>query len=109
MDADGSNRLEEIPLLLDAIVNGADVAKGSRFLKDGGSTDLSWVRKIGNKFFVFIVNLFWSGQCTDLCYGFMAFRKDALARIAPLLRSEHFELEIEIIIKARKLGLNVVE
>jgi hypothetical protein len=109
MDADGSNRLEEIPSLIHAIVNGADMAKGSRFLKGGGSTDLSWVRRIGNKLFVSMVNLFWGGQYTDLCYGFMAFRKDALAQISPLLESQHFQIETEICIKAKKLGLNVVE
>jgi glycosyltransferase involved in cell wall biosynthesis len=109
MDADGSNRPEEIPRLVEAVVNGADIAKGSRFLRGGGSADLTRVRKLGNKLFTSMVNLFWSGQYTDLCYGFLAFRKEALAQLAPLLESVHFQLETEICIKALKLGLKVVE
>jgi glycosyltransferase involved in cell wall biosynthesis len=109
MDADGSNRPEEVPQLIAAIVNGADIAKGSRFLKGGGSTDLGFVRKIGNKFFLSIVNHAWSGEYTDLCYGFMAFRRDALHKLLPSLESAHFQIETEICIKARKLGLKVVE
>ena len=129
MDADGSNRPEEVPQLIAAIVNGADIAKGSRFMKGGGSTDLTYIRKIGNKLFISIVNHAWSGEYTDLCYGFMAFRKDALNRLncqnwtinclnancngcyqlLPFLESVNFQIETEICIKARKLGLKVVE
>jgi glycosyltransferase involved in cell wall biosynthesis len=109
VDADGSNRTEEIPRLVEEILKGADVAKGSRFLKGGGSTDLTRIRKIGNRLFIALVNLIWSTDYTDLCYGFVAYRKDSLMRLAPLLESEHFEIETEISIKARKLGLKVVE
>jgi len=109
MDADGSNRPEEVPQLIAAIVSGADIAKGSRFLKGGGSTDLTYIRKIGNKFFTSIVNHVWSGEYTDLCYGFMAFRQDALEKLMPTLESTHFQIETEICIKARKLGLKVEE
>jgi hypothetical protein len=109
MDADGSNRPEEIPRLIEAIVDGADIAKGSRFLRGGGSADLTRLRKLGNKLFISMVNIFWSGQYTDLCYGFLAFRKPALKQLAPLLESDHFQLETEICIKALKLGLKVVE
>jgi glycosyltransferase involved in cell wall biosynthesis len=109
MDADGSNRPEELPEIIAAIVNGADIAKGSRFMKGGGSTDLTYIRKIGNKLFTSIVNHAWSGEYTDLCYGFMAFRQDALQKLMPTLESTNFQIETEICIKARKLGLKVVE
>ena len=110
MDADGSMRAEEIPILIRALeTEGVDVAKGSRFLSGGGSTDLSRIRRIGNKLFISMVNFFWHGQYTDLCYGFIAFKAEALKKLAPLLESEHFQIETEICIKARKLGLNVVE
>ena len=109
MDADGSNRPEEVSQLLAALGNGADIAKGSRFLQGGGSTDLSLIRRIGNKFFISIVNLAWQGRYTDLCYGFMALHKETLQKLRPLLESKRFQIETEMCIKARKLGLNVVE
>jgi len=39
IDADGSMNPQEIPLLVEAIENGADFVKGSRFIKGGGTTD----------------------------------------------------------------------
>jgi hypothetical protein len=109
MDGDGCMQAEEIPRFVKAIVSGADIAKGSRFLKNGGSQDLSFIRKAGNLLFVTLVNLFWSGKYTDLCYGFLAFRREALERLKPYLKSNHFQIETEICIRANKLGLKVVE
>ena len=109
MDGDGSMRPEEIPAFVQAIDSGADIVKGSRFMRHGGSLDMSLPRRIGNLFFLLLVNLFWSTKYTDLCYGFMAFRKDALKDLAPHLRSDDFEIETEICIKAKKLGLSVCE
>jgi len=109
VDADGSNRIEEIPRLVEKITQGADIAKGSRFLKGGGSTDLTWIRRVGNRLFLALVNGVWLTHYTDLCYGFVAYKKSALATLAPVLESKNFEVETEIFIKARKLGLKVVE
>ena len=109
MDGDGCMQAEEIPRFVKAIVSGADIAKGSRFLKNGGSQDLSFIRKVGNLLFVTLVNLAWSGKYTDLCYGFLAFRREALERLKPYLTSNHFQIETEICIRANKLGLKVVE
>jgi cellulose synthase/poly-beta-1,6-N-acetylglucosamine synthase-like glycosyltransferase len=109
MDGDGSMQAKEISRLVEAVVSGADIAKGSRFLKNGGSQDLSSVRKLGNYLFVNMVNFLWSAKYTDLCYGFMAFRRGALERLKPYLKSTHFQIETEICIRAKKLGLKVVE
>jgi len=109
MDGDGSMRPEEIPIYVQAIDSGADIVKGSRFMRHGSSLDMSFIRRIGNLFFVLLVNLLWSTKYTDICYGFMAFKKDALRKLAPYLRSDDFEIETEICIKARKLGLSVCE
>ena len=109
MDGDGSMRPEEIPTFVQAIDSGADIVKGSRFMRHGGSLDITLPRRIGNLFFVLLVNLLWSTKYTDICYGFVAFKKDALKRLAPSLRSDDFEIETEICIKAKKLGLSVYE
>jgi hypothetical protein len=109
MDGDASMRAEEIPGLIKALVSGADIAKGSRFLAQGGSDDLSFIRKLGNLLFVNLVNLIWSGEYTDLCYGFLAFKREALERLKPYLKSQRFQIETEICIRAKKLGMKVVE
>ena len=109
MDADGSMDSKEIPSLIKALNSGVDLAKGSRFLKYAHSEDMNLIRRIGNHFFVSLVNFFWSTNYTDLCYGFGAFRKTALKKLYPYLRSKNFEIETEIFIKAKKLGLTIVE
>ena len=51
----------------------------------------------------------WGTKYTDLCYGFAAFNKHAISKLAPVLEATGFEIETEIFIKAKKLGLNVIE
>ena len=43
-DADGSADPAEIPRFVEALVEGADFAKGSRFRPGGGSADITPVR-----------------------------------------------------------------
>jgi glycosyltransferase involved in cell wall biosynthesis len=109
MDADGSMAPEEIPVFIEALTAGADVVKGSRFLKGGRTYDMSLMRRIGNGLMMISVNLLFSTKYTDLNYGFAAFSKTALAKLTPLLQSKNFEIEAEIYIKAAEIGLSVVE
>src|SRR3954469_5832387 len=48
LDADGSADPREIPAYVNALVNGADFAKGTRFTKGGGSADITPTRAWGN-------------------------------------------------------------
>lgn len=107
MDADCSNTSKELGLLIEGIKAGYDVCMGSRFLQGGGTEDMPFYRKWGNKFFVFLVNLFWGMNYSDLCYGYRSFRKDCIKKLD--LKSEGFGIETEISIKAAKKKLKVVE
>lgn len=109
MDADGSMSPEEIPIFLEALKSGADMVKGSRFLKGGGTYDMSLIRRIGNLFLVSVFNVLCSARYTDLCYGFLVFGRQSIKMLAPLLTSQNFEIEAEILVKAEKLGLKVKE
>lgn len=109
IDADGSMKPSEIPYFIDEINAGADLVKGSRFLNSGHSEDMSLLRFLGNRFFVKLINFLYSEQFSDLCYGYIAFTNDAVKQLTPLLSSRHFEIETEIIIKAKKLGMKIVE
>ncbi len=100
---------KEVPMFIEAMELGADVVKGSRFLPNGYSEDMDLIRKVGNKIMLLLVNFIWSTNYTDLCYGFMAFRRESLKKLSSRLNSTNFEIEAEICIKAQKLGLKVVE
>ncbi len=109
IDADCSNISSEMGLLIEGINSGFDICMGSRFIQGGGTDDMEWYRKIGNKFFIFFVNLFWKMNYSDLCYGYRSFNKKAAEKLLPHLSCDGFGIETEIAIKAVKLRLNVLE
>lgn len=107
LDADGSTDPGEIPAFVQALVNGADFAKGSRFLAGGGTADMPQYRKLGNFAFVGLVRLFYGGRYTDLCYGYNAFWKSVLPSLS--LSASGFEIETMMNIRALRVGLTVAE
>lgn len=72
-DADGSADPAEIPRFIQALTDGADVAKGSRFVAGGGSEDITRIRRAGNFGLNLITNVLLGSRYTDLCYGYNAF------------------------------------
>jgi glycosyltransferase involved in cell wall biosynthesis len=82
IDADGSAEPSEIPRFVKALVDGADFAKGSRFLPGGGSSDITRLRSLGNRALTGLVNTLCGTEYTDLCYGLNAFWRKHL----PVLR-----------------------
>ena len=107
MDADLSHRPIEIGLLIEGIRCGYDIVMGSRFLMGGGTEDMPWYRKLGNKFFISLINLIWRARYTDLCYGYRAFRKGIWEKLN--LKSKRFGIEAEISIKAIKNRMKILE
>lgn len=107
MDADGSHNPGEIFALLEPMLDGYDVSKGSRLMPGGGSDDFTSFRKLGNKMFVSMVNKMYGSNYTDLCYGYRAFKKEALERMQ--CSSTGFEIETEQSIRMQKAGLKIKE
>jgi glycosyltransferase involved in cell wall biosynthesis len=107
MDADCSHTGYELGLLIEGINAGFDICMGSRFIQGGGTKDMPWYRKLGNKFFVFLVNLLWHMNYSDLCYGYRSFRRSCIKKLN--LKSNGFGIETEISIKAAKKKLRVLE
>jgi glycosyltransferase involved in cell wall biosynthesis len=107
LDADGSTDPAEIPRFVAALCNGADFVKGSRFAQGGGSSDITRVRRFGNRVLSAIVNNVYGTSYTDLCYGYNAFWR----RCLPYLRVDCNGFEVETLINVRiaKAGLVVHE
>jgi glycosyltransferase involved in cell wall biosynthesis len=120
-DADGSADPAEIPAFVDALLQGADVAKGSRFRKGGGSEDLTLFRSTGNLGLNLICNVLLGTKYTDLCYGYNAFWRDVLPAIdllpstlpAPvgggMLWGDGFEIETILTCRMAAAELRVTE
>jgi glycosyltransferase involved in cell wall biosynthesis len=121
LDADGSTDPAEIPRFVDALKEGADFAKGSRFMPGAGSSDISRIRQCGNFWLNKVVNLLYGTRYTDLCYGYNAFRRECLSVIeleagevegadeGTMLWGDGFEVETLINVRIAKAGLRVAE
>ena len=118
LDADGSANPQEIPRYVEALVSGADFAKGTRFAVGGGSSDLTRLRSWGNHSLNLIVNVLFGTRYTDLCYGYNAFWTRCLPTLAldpgteprdKKLWGDGFEIETIINIRIAKGRLHVVE
>lgn len=107
IDADLSHRATELGLLIEGIDSGYDLCLGSRFIQGGGTNDMPIHRYMGNRFFVFLVNLIWRTNLSDLCYGYRSFRADAFADVD--LKSTGFDIETEFTIRAAKNNLKMLE
>jgi glycosyltransferase involved in cell wall biosynthesis len=117
LDADGSADPREIPAYVEALVAGADFAKGTRFALGGGSSDITRIRRVGNWFLNTIVNVLFGTRYTDLCYGYNAFWVHCLVvlgleggRSTDSLRwGDGFEIETVINTRIAKAGLVIRE
>ena len=107
LDADGSTDPAEIPVFVGALLAGADVAKGSRFLQGAGTSDMSLIRRSGNQVFVWLVRLLFGGRYSDLCYGYNAFWRSAVDALG--LDGDGFEIETMINVRALRAGLRIAE
>jgi hypothetical protein len=121
VDADGSADSGEIPQFVKTLVDGADFAKGTRFAKGGGSSDITRLRRFGNRILIIIFNLCYGTHYSDLCYGFNVFwrRHAPVLGLDPIsselvasernLWGDGFEIETLIHIRVAKAGLQVTE
>jgi glycosyltransferase involved in cell wall biosynthesis len=121
VDADGSADPAEIPRFVNTLLGGADFAKGTRFAQGGGSSDITWLRQIGNRMLSGLVNVLYHTRYSDLCYGFNAFWRchvpvldlnagsPAAVDGNAQLWGDGFEVETLINIRAARAGLIVKE
>jgi glycosyltransferase involved in cell wall biosynthesis len=107
LDADGSMEPAEITRYVAMLDEGYDVVKGSRFLAGGGTTDISRLRAMGNLALLAMANSVYGCRFTELCYGYMGFRRTAIEALR--LSARGFEIETQIVAHAMRARLRVAE
>ncbi|MBW8484460.1 glycosyltransferase family 2 protein [Actinomadura parmotrematis] len=107
LDADGSMDPAEFDSFLALLCRGYDFVKGTRYGCGGGSDDLTGLRRAGNSTLTWFANRLYRQHWSDLCYGYVAMRRDALGRLA--LESTGFEIETEMCVNAVRAGLRIAE
>lgn len=107
-DADLEYDPQEIPAVIDPIVNGqADVVFGSRFLVRKTTRVLYFYHYLGNKFLTFCSNLATNINLTDVETCYKAFRGDIIRQMK--IESSGFGFEIEVTAKVAKLKCAIYE
>jgi glycosyltransferase involved in cell wall biosynthesis len=107
LDADGSMDPGEIGRFVEQLAAGHDFVKGSRFLPGGGTADMTFLRRMGNDVLVRLANVLMGTRYTELCYGYMAFRRSRLQELD--LTSSGFEIETELVLKCQRAGMAIAE
>jgi len=107
LDADGSMDPGEIGRFVEQLAAGHDFVKGSRFLPGGGTADMTLLRRMGNDVLVRLANVLMGTRYTELCYGYMAFRRSRLQELD--LTSVGFEIETELVLKCQRAGMAIAE
>lgn len=108
MDGDGTYLPLEIQKIVEPILSQkAEMVIGSRFKGKTERGAIPPINIIGNKFFNLIIKLAFKKDITDILSGYRAVIKNFFEEVS--LRSNRFEIETEMTIKALFKGFRVIE
>ena len=109
MDCDFSHDPADVPRLIDAVENGADLAIGSRYVKGGGTSNWGPVRQLmsrGASVFTQLILM----PVRDATGGFKCWRREALEAIdLDSIDAAGYVFQVETTFRARRKGFRVVE
>jgi dolichol-phosphate mannosyltransferase len=110
MDADFSHDPADLPHLVAAVRDGADLAIGSRYVPGGGTEGWPWHRQAisrgGNRYAGFMLGL----RVSDATAGFRAFRDTTLRKIDPSTgEASGYGFQVEMAWRTQRAGLTIVE
>lgn len=110
MDADLSHDPEAVPRLIEACVNGADVALGSRYVEGGGTENWGRGRRLVSAGGSLYARTLLGVDIHDLTGGFKCFRRAVLEQIdLEAVTSKGYAFQIELTYRALRAGFRVVE
>lgn len=110
MDADFSHNPSDLPLLVEAVEGGADVAIGSRYVPGGDTPDWPLHRRLISRGGNLYARVMLGIPIRDATAGFRAFRAEAL-RALPYrkARASGYGFQVEMAWRAYQAGLDVRE
>lgn len=107
LDADGQDDPAEIPLLLKALDDGADMVVGSRFRGRFEDAAITPVNKLGNQFLTKVTNVLFGAGLTDTQAGFRCVRRSAFD--AGRLSAQRYDIEVDLLLEVLSTGGKVAE
>ena len=109
-DADGATPITEVERLEAALARGADIAVGSRVLRDPSVVRQTRLhRKLSGHVFNFIVRRLGVSAVVDTQCGFKLFRRAAADELFGVLATDGFGFDVELLLLAQRRGYRVAE
>ena len=105
-NADGSFDPNDLTKMLKLCEDDKDFIFASRYMKKGGSDDDTILTKIGNYIFSLIGNIFFSLKISDILYTYLLGKTESFKKLN--LKSNDFCLCVEMPIKAKKMGMKMI-
>ena len=102
-NADGSFDPNDLNRMLTICKNDLDFVFASRYLKNAGSDDDTFLTVIGNLIFTLIGKIFFSLKLSDILYTFLLGKTSSFKKLD--LKSNDFCLCVEMPIKAKRLKM----
>ncbi|RAX47934.1 dolichol-phosphate mannosyltransferase [Arthrobacter sp. AQ5-05] len=110
MDADGSHKPEQLPLLLAEIPKGADLVIGSRWVKGGSVVNWPLHRKMISRMGSFYSRTMLGVNLRDITAGFRAFRRETLeAMDFDAIDSVGYGFQVDMTFRVAQMGKKIVE
>lgn len=110
MDADFSHDPADLPRLVKAVADGAEVAIGSRYVPGGSTPDWPLVRRLISRCGNLYARVMLGIQVRDATAGFRAFSTSALARLPyRAAQASGYGFQVEMAWRAHQEGLSIVE
>ncbi|WP_026554743.1 polyprenol monophosphomannose synthase [Arthrobacter sp. 35W] len=110
MDADGSHKPEQLPLLLDAIEQGADLVLGSRWVPGGKVVNWPLHRKVLSRGGSLYSRILLGVSVRDITGGYRAFRRSTLEALdLAKVDSVGYGFQVDMLWRVAQLGLRIVE
>ena len=107
LDGDGQHNPDEIPLILNNLINNGGNIDISIGFRSGNTTEMPRWRRVGKRVLDYTTSFGSGGMLTDSQSGFRAFNKKAVKGITSRLNGDAFCVESEQLIRAHELGLGV--
>lgn len=110
MDADGSHQPEELPRLLNAIDNGADLVLGSRWIPGGKVVNWPLHRKLISTCGSLYSRILLGVSVKDITGGYRAFRRTTLEALDfNEVESVGYGFQVDMLWRVYQKGMKVVE
>ena len=109
-DADGAFPIQEASKLRTAILGGADLAIGSRFLQGSRlCSPRNWLRAAATLIFACAARAAFGMSVRDTQCGFKMFRRSAAQQLLGACRERGYLIDVELLAWAHRLGHQVAE